>query len=208
MYQPRHFQESRPERWRELVAGWPLATLVVSTANGLVANHLPMLWDAASADAPQGRLRGHLARANPLWRQGDEVMALAIFQGPQGYISPSWYAGKAEHGRVVPTWNYAVVHLHGRLRFIDEADWLECLLVDLTDAHEAQRRQPWRVEDAPADYRSAQLRAIVGVQMQVERVEAKFKLSQNKNAADQAGVLAGLADSGRDPLLREWMQRD
>lgn len=207
MYQPRHFQEARPERWRELVARWPLASLVLATPDGLLANHLPLLWDPAD-DAGHGRLRGHLARANPLWHQGDGVSALAIFQGPQGYVSPSWYAGKAEHGRVVPTWNYAVVHLHGRLRFIEEAAWLERLLTDLTDAHEAPRAQPWRVEDAPADYRSAQLRAIVGVEMQVERIEAKFKLSQNKDAADRAGVLAGLAGSGQDLQLRDWMQQD
>ncbi len=215
MYQQAHFKEDRPELIRELVDHFPLATLVLHSAQGLQANHLPMLW---RGDALDGCLQGHIARANRIWQlpaadaaaeEASELPALAIFQAGDGYVSPSWYPSKRELGKVVPTWNYAVVHVHGRLRFIHDPAWLEGFLGTLTDRHEAQRAQPWHISDAPQDYRKAQYRAIVGLELQIERVEAKFKLSQNRSAADRAGVLAGLAEEGdaRALQLRAWMQR-
>ena len=202
MYQPRHFRQDQPQHWQSLVAQFPLATLVTVTSDGLLANHVPLLW----RDAPGGSLVGHVARANPLWQIADGQPALAIFQGPQGYVSPGWYPGKAEHGKVVPTWNYAVVHCHGRLQVHDDPDWLRALLQDLTDAHEGHRPQPWQVGEAPADYLAAQLRAIVGIELQIERVEAKFKLSQNKSAADLAGIQSGLTGAAASPSLADWMR--
>jgi transcriptional regulator len=212
MYQPQAFEEHRPELIRELVDQFPLATLVLHSPQGLQANHLPMLW---RGDALDGCLQGHIARANRIWqlpaaaKEASEMPALAIFQAGDGYVSPSWYPSKQVDGKVVPTWNYAVVHVHGRLRFIHDSVWLEAFLGTLTDRHEAQRAQPWHISDAPQDYRDAQYRAIVGLELQIERVEAKFKLSQNRSAADRAGVLAGLDDEGdvRTLQLQAWMQR-
>ncbi len=217
MYNPKHFQEHRPELIRMLVDRFPLATLVLHGQQGLEANHLPMLW---FGEGLTGSLQGHVARANRIWqlpgsiegvqaRSRSELPALAIFHAGEGYVSPSWYPSKQEDGKVVPTWNYAVVHVNGRLRFIHDPVWLEAFLGTLTDRHEAQRAQPWHISDAPQAYRDAQYPAIVGLELQIERVEAKFKLSQNRSAADRAGVLAGLAEDGdaRALQLRAWMQR-
>ncbi|KMM46861.1 transcriptional regulator [Cellulomonas sp. A375-1] len=158
--------------------GFPLATL------------LPVLWH-------DDRLVAHMARGNPQWRSIEPGMpGLAIVEGPQAYVSPSWYASKAEHGRVVPTWNYSAVHLRGRVTVHDDPDWLRDLLTRLTDAHEAHRAQPWAVTDAPEAFVTKQLRAIVGIELVVERVEGKAKLSQNRSDADQAGVVAGLRQDG------------
>ena len=217
MYNPTHFQEHRPQLIRELVDRHPLATLVLHGPDGLQANHVPMLWRGEGLD---GCLQGHIARANKIWQlpgagdadtdgESNDLPALAIFQAGEGYVSPSWYPSKREHGKVVPTWNYAVVHVHGRLRFIHDPAWLEAFLASLTDRHEAGRSQPWRVTDAPADYRQAQYRAIVGLELRIERIEAKFKLSQNRGTSDYAGVMAGLGDENRARALelRAWMQR-
>jgi transcriptional regulator len=217
MYSPKHFQEHRPELIRELVLSHPLATLVLNCEQGFQANHLPMLWQGEGLN---GVLQGHIARANRIWQlpsaaeagpnqTAADLPALAIFQAGEGYVSPGWYPSKHEHGKVVPTWNYAVVHVHGRLRFIHDPAWLESFLATLTDRNEAQRAHPWRITDAPEDYRQAQYRAIVGVELQIERVEAKFKLSQNRSASDYAGVVAGLANETevRAIELRAWMRR-
>ncbi|GEA83654.1 FMN-binding negative transcriptional regulator [Cellulomonas gelida] len=158
--------------------GFPLATL------------LPVLWH-------DDRLVAHMARGNPQWRSIEPGMpGLAIVEGPQAYVSPSWYASKTEHGRVVPTWNYSAVHLRGRVTVHDDPDWLRDLLTRLTDAHEAHRAQPWAVTDAPEAFVTKQLRAIVGIELVVERVEGKAKLSQNRSDADRAGVVAGLRQDG------------
>jgi transcriptional regulator len=191
MYQPAHFQQTDTAVWQTLVHTQPFATLVTPAGAGFTADHLPLEFDAAS-----NRLQGHVARANPLWREAQGREVLAIFHGPQAYITPAWYAAKQEHGKVVPTWNYAVVHLHGRLEAGGDTTWLRGLVERLTTRHEAARAQPWAVADAPADYIEQMLKAIVGIRIEVTRVEAKWKLSQNRSAADRAGVAQGLADGG------------
>jgi transcriptional regulator len=200
MYLPRHFEQNDRAALAALIREHPLATLVAQTSSGLTANHVPMLYDAEAG--PQGTLRGHLARANPLWRElqpGSE--ALAIFHGPQAYVSPSWYASKPEHGKVVPTWNYAVVHAHGPLVVIDDAAWLRELVATLTRAHEAARTPPWHVDDAPADYIAQMVKAIVGFEIPVARLVGKWKASQNRPPADREGVVEGLRAEGRDAAI-------
>lgn len=194
MYLPKHFEEPRTEVLHELVRQHPFAALVTRTAAGIEANHLPMEIDREPA--PFGTLVGHVARANPVWRETvADGEALAIFQGPQAYVSPGWYPTKAETGKVVPTWNYAVVHAYGRLRFIEDRDWLHALVERLTDRHEAGRPDPWQVTDAPAEFFEAMLRGIVGVELRIERLVGKWKLSQNRLPADREGVAAGLAEA-------------
>ena len=193
MYQPTHFAETRTETLHALIGAHPLATLVTQDSAGMLqADPIPLLIDAGPT--PLGTLRGHVARANPLWREtrGD-VDALAVFHGAQSYVSPGWYPGKAEHGKVVPTWNYVVVQARGRLRAIDDANWLRALVTRLTDRFEATMRQPWHVADAPADYIEQMLRAIVGIEIEVTSLVGKWKVSQNRSAADRAGVVAGLS---------------
>lgn len=204
MYSPSQFEESRITELRQLVAAHPLATLVVAGGGGLVADHVPMLWrDDGSA---LGVLVGHVARANPLWqRAGNEV--LAVFQGPQHYITPSWYATKREHGRVVPTWNYAVAHLHGELVAQDDQTWLRQLLRELTERHEQSRAEPWSIDDAPAEYFDPLLSAIVGIEIPVARIEGKFKLSQNQPAANIDGVVEGLDEAGDADAMEALMRR-
>jgi len=199
MYQPRHFAPPGADAMHGLMRSHPLATLVVHAGGGLLANHIPLLWQPAGG--PSGLLRGHVARANPLWRElgQDGLPALAVFQGPQAYVSPSWYPSKQQGGKVVPTWNYAVVHAHGRLRAVDDAAWLRGLVGALTAEHESGRQQPWSVEDAPPDYLDAMVAAIVGIEMTVERLEGKWKASQNQPQANRLGVQQGL---GEDPATR------
>ena len=191
MYLPKHFDETRTAVLLALVRAHPLASLVCHGPDGLLANHIPLLPDATLSV-----LRGHVARANPLWQQiGAGLPALAIFQGPQGYVSPALYPTKAINGQVVPTWNYAVLHVHGQLRAIDDARWVRALVEGLTAVHEAQRPQPWQLDDAPPAYAERMLAAVVGIELQVERVVGKFKLSQNRDPVDRAGVLQGLVET-------------
>ena len=211
MYLPSHFAEKRPEVLQALMRAHPLATIVAMTADGLVANHIPLMYfpepgtgASAAAGAPLlGRLQGHVARANPLWRETDtSVEVLAIFQGPQAYISPAWYPGKREHGKVVPTWNYAVVHARGTLRIIDDPAWVHGLVTRLTQEHEAPRPEPWAVTDAPADYIAKTLQAIVGIELQVTRLLGKWKTSGNQPAANRQGAAQALA-AGSTEAQRE-----
>ncbi len=192
MYLPKHFAQTDAEAMARLLAAHPLATLVWTSADGLTAEHVPMLFDRGAGDGEHGTLRGHVARANPIWRAAAATPVLAVFQGPQAYITPSWYTAKAEHGKVVPTWNYAVVHAHGTLRAIEDAAWLRALVARLTDRHEAPRAQRWEVDDAPADYITSMLAAIVGIEIPIERIQGKWKVSQNRSAADRAAVVDGL----------------
>lgn len=188
MYQPPAFREDRPEVLQALIRAHPLATLVTSGAGGLQANLLPFLLTDEG-----GALRAHLARANPQLadlREGGE--ALVIFQGPQAYVSPAFYASKAEHGKVVPTWNYAVVQVRGTPRVLDDAAWVREQIDDLTDSQEAGRAEPWAVGDAPDDFIAMQLRAIVGIEIPIASIEGKWKVSQNRSEADRQGVAAGL----------------
>ena len=194
MYLPAHFSEARSAVVQALVEQHPLAILVLSHADALVANHVPLRF---ATHSPAGELlQGHVARANPLWQMlAAEPRALAIFQGPQAYVSPSLYPGKARHGKVVPTWNYAVVHVHGRLRAIDDREWLRVLVTQQTVSQEQARAQPWQVSDAPPAYIDTMLGGIVGIELTVERIDGKYKLSQNRETADREGVIAGLSSS-------------
>ncbi len=192
MYQPRHFEQADPAQLQALMQAYPLAALVATHADGsLCADHVPLLYE--TVEGGQGVLRGHVARANPLWQQVPEgAPVLAIFQGPQAYVSPGWYASKQAHGKVVPTWNYAVVHAEARFRAVDDAVWLRAFLGRLTAQHEARRASPWRVEDAPAEFTGQLLQAIVGIELQVTRLVGKWKVSQNRPADDRQGVVEGL----------------
>jgi transcriptional regulator len=197
MYLPSHFEESRPAVLHELVRAHPLGLLVTQDAAGaLVANSVPFVLDADPAGGP-GILRAHVARANPLWRDTRaDVESLAVFQGEQAYISPSFYPSKAEHGKVVPTWNYVMVQARGTLRAVDDAAWLHAFVTRLTDRFEAPRARPWAVSDAPGDYIAAMLRGIVGIEIVLTALTGKWKVSQNRSAPDRDGVARGLADAG------------
>jgi transcriptional regulator len=192
MYTPPFNREDDEDELRRFVAdvrvGW-LVTSRVGTAP--TASFLPVLWRADTVVA-------HFAKANSHWREiEDRTPALLIVTGPDAYVSPNWYAAKAEHGKVVPTWNYSAVHLTGVARVHEDTEWLRAAVTDLTDHHEHQRDQPWHVTDAPATYIEGQLRGIVGIELTVTGVEGKVKLSQNRSDADREGVIAGLRTDGR-----------
>lgn len=187
MYLPKHFAENEPATLHRFMREFPLATVIVQSPDGLLANHLPLLLDSASTT-----LRGHVARANPLWQLPAESDVLAIFHGPQAYITPDWYPGKAEHGKAVPTWNYVVVHAHGRLRVIDDRVWLHELVSAQTASQESGRAHPWKVTDAPAAYIDTMLGAVVGIEIVIERLVGKSKISQNQTPANAQGVANGL----------------
>jgi len=199
MYRPAFFREDRIDILYGLIRAHPFAQLVTVGAQGLEANPLPMLIDPEAS--PNGTLRGHLARGNgqvAALREGAE--ALVIFQGPQAYISPAWYPGKAEHGKVVPTWNYVAVHAWGKPKVIDDPAWLRRLVGDLTDRHEHGRPNPWSVDDAPEDFIAAQLKAIVGIEIPIDRIEGKWKVSQNRSEPDRRGVVEGLRAAGDEVM--------
>jgi len=191
MYQPPHFREDRLEVQHALIRAHPLGLLVTTGTSGLLANPIPFVLD--DADSPLGTLRAHLARANPQWRDFDpEQEALVVFQGTDTYITPSWYETKRETGKVVPTWNYAIVQAYGRMQVKDDPAWLVRQVTAMTSAQEASRREPWAVSDAPAEFLTAQLKGIVGVEIEITRIEGKWKVSQNRPEADRRGVAEGL----------------
>lgn len=195
MYIPKPFEETKVEVMHELIRARPLATLVTLSSNGLNANHIPL--HLSEAPAPFGALWGHVARANPILadlENGGEV--LAVFQGPDAYITPSWYATKQQTGKVVPTWNYAAVHAYGYLRVMDDPVWLRAQLDALTAQSEAPFAEPWTVSDAPEDFIERLKGAIVGVEMVITRLQGKWKVSQNQPSQNQASVVAGLKASG------------
>ncbi|MGE5525492.1 MAG: FMN-binding negative transcriptional regulator [Rhodospirillaceae bacterium] len=195
MYMPSHFEQTRAEALHALIREYPLGALVTLRAGALNADHVPFDFDPTPA--PHGTLRGHVGRGNPIWRDaGSDREVLVIFQGPSGYITPSWYPSKKEHGKVVPTYNYAVVHAYGKLRAVDDRTWLRALVTRLTDRHEAHHSDPWHVTDAPGDYIDKMLAAIVGVEITVTRLLGKWKVSQNRTPVDQTGVVDGLKASG------------
>ena len=197
MYLPAHFEERRPEVLHELVRTHPLGLLVTLTDSGLKANSVPFFLDSDPTGGP-GVLRAHVARANPLWREARaDVEALVVFQGPQAYVSPGWYPSKAEHGKVVPTWNYVMVQARGTLRAIDDARWVHAFVTRLTDYHEAALPKPWAVTDAPADFVDTMTRAIVGIEITLSALTGKWKVSQNRSVADRAGVASGLRAAGQ-----------
>lgn len=197
MYVPKHFATT-DDQLAGLLTGPVAGDLITPTAQGLQATLLPWLHRPDSSGGP-GRLEGHLARNNPHWKLAPTGESLVILKGPDAYISPSWYASKAEHGRVVPTWNYLICHVHGELIIHDDVGWLDDLVRRLTDHHEALQPggdQPWSVDDAPQRFVNGQLRAIVGLELIISRIEAKAKLSQNRPAADVLGVINGLTARG------------
>jgi transcriptional regulator len=206
MYLPAHFEELRREVLQRLIEEHPLGTLVTFGADGLDANHLPFAIDPEPA--PLGTLRGHLARANPQWRSfAPEVDALVVFQGPGAYVSPALYPSKRETAKVVPTWNYVVVHARGPLRIVEDPESLRALVERLTDRHERERADPWKVTDAPADFIDKMLRAIVGLEIPLRSLAGKWKLGQNRPPADRDAVAQAM---GREPARRptslaEWM---
>ena len=197
MYVPSHFAESRVDVLHDLIRTHPFGALVVLASDGLDANHIPFEIDPEPA--PFGTLRAHVARANPVWRDfSSQVDALVMFQGAHAYISPAWYATKKEHGKVVPTWNYAVVHAHGPLRVIDDRNWLRQFVGKLTDRHEATRSDPWKVTDAPADFIDTMVAAIIGIEIPIAKLTGKWKVSQNRPEKDRAGVIEALVDLPSD----------
>jgi len=195
MYLPDMFREDRPNVLHEAVRTIGFATLIT---DGLEANHLPMLLQ----EGENGHvLRGHVARANPVWKTG-EGRALAIFLGPHAYVSPNWYPSKAETGKAVPTWNYITIHAKGHIGWISDADWLRAHVGALSAAHEAGRDVPWMISDAPANYIDTMLRGIVGFELAIKTLEGKWKLSQNRDAADHAGAREALRREGREDVAR------
>jgi transcriptional regulator len=198
MYVPDHFRPTAAEV-DGLLRHHGAVDLITVTARGLLATMLPMAWDepgSRNGIGSFGALLGHVARKNDQWREPAIGEAMAIVRGPDAYITPSWYATKREHGRVVPTWNYVVIHAYGRLVVHEEPAWLEANVRRLVEKHESARAEPWAVDDAPEAYIAGQLRAIVGVELLIDRLEAKSKLSQNRSEVDIAGVIDGLEADG------------
>jgi len=199
MYIPPAFAEDRPDELREIIRAASLPVLISDGASGLVATHLPLTLDGE-------RLIGHFAKANAHWKAFDPAReSLAIFLAVEGYVSPSWYATKAETGKVVPTWNYEAVHAYGRLEIFERPEDILPIVTKLTERYEGKRAKPWAVSDAPSDYIASQLKGIVGVVLHVSRLEGKRKLSQNKTKADREGVVTGLEHE--NPALAEAMKK-
>lgn len=201
MYQPPHFREDRIEVMQELMRAHPFATLVSVQEGRLAADHLPLVIFPELSE--KGTVRGHIAKADPLWkeREGLSATILAVFQGPQAYVTPSWYPSKKEHGKVVPTWNYAVVQAHGELVFHDDPVWLVEHLQEITQRQEEHRPAPWAVHDAPNDYMARQLKGIVGIEFVISQLEGKWKVSQNRNEQDRMGVQQSLLlEAGDDAV--------
>jgi transcriptional regulator len=193
MYQPPLFRETRPDVLHALIRAHPLGTLISSGEDGPIANPLPFVLD--SAVEPHGRLRVHLTKANPQWRvlaDNPGAPVLVVFQGVDGYITPSWYETKRETGKVVPTWNYAMVQVRGTARVIEDATRLAQQIGDLTGLHENKRQEPWAVSDAPDAYIQSQIKGIVGIEIDIAEISGKWKVSQNRPVADRAGVAQGL----------------
>ena len=193
MYLPAHFAEDRAEVLQALMREHPFATLVSKSGDSLAADHLPLQLSAEGTC-----LHGHVARANPLWRNAADSDVLAIFHGPQAYVTPSWYETKRADGKAVPTWNYVVVHARGRLRAIDDPAWLREQLETLVDRHESPLPEPWHIADAPSDYIGKMLAAIVGIEIAISDVSGKWKVSQNQPGVNRAGVVAGLRGQASD----------
>lgn len=207
MYNPPSFAEHDVGVMHAYIEAHPLGALVTSTPQGLFATHLPLVLDRTRG--AYGTLAGHLARANPHHElAGDGAEALVLLTGPDAYVTPAWYPSKAKHGKVVPTWNYVAVHAHGTLRFVREPGALRRHLEQLTAAHESPRPQPWSIDDAPAAYIDAMLGAIVGVEIEITRLEGKWKMSQNRPADDVQGVIDGLSasDDARERAMAELVR--
>lgn len=200
MYIPKHFEEPRVDVLHQLIRDRPLSTLVTLSSKGLNANHIPL--HLSLEPSPFGTLRGHVARANPIWSDiTNDVEVLAIFHGPETYVTPSWYPTKAETGKVVPTWNYTVAHAYGTLRVVDDPVWLRVHLGELTAHNEGVFPKPWQLDDAPPDFIEKLIGAIVGIEIVITRLVGKWKISQNQPAQNQAGIADGLRGSGRSDAM-------
>jgi transcriptional regulator len=200
MYIPRANQEDRIPVIHKLMQDQPFASLITMGTSGLFASHIPMMLEPDGT--PFGRLKCHISRANQQWKEfSPSIEALAIFSGPQHYITPSWYPEKLETAKVVPTWNYAVVHAYGHLKVIEDSEWLMAHLESLVNIHESSFAVPWKIEDAPADYVASLVKGIVGFEMVIERLEGKWKVSQNRSEQDRVGVAEGLADLNTEESL-------
>jgi len=191
MYIPRANAEDRPEVLRRMMAAHPLAAVVTMSASGLIASHIPLVHEDDGSEF--GVLKGHVSRANNQWKDLTHgIDALAIFAGPQHYISAGWYPGKHENGEEVPTWNYVVVHAYGPLQIVNDAAWMLSHLHSLTDTHESASPEPWKVSDAPASFIDTMMKGIIGFELPIRRLEGKWKVSQNRSERDRRGVVAGL----------------
>lgn len=209
MYVPAHFEVTDVNALQDVIVKHPLGTWIISNGTELIINHIPFLFDASRGN--QGVLIGHVARANPVWKQlGANAKSAVVFQAEQGYISPNWYPSKQEDPGVVPTWNYAVVHVHGRAKAIEDRHWLLEFVTALTNQHESHREYPWQVSDAPEEYIDKRLAGIVGIEIQIECMQGKFKLSQNRLTPDQQGVIVGLkfGDDAAAQALAKRMQQN
>jgi len=197
MYTPKDFIANNPVFLNAAMQQSGLATLITNTAAGLIATHLPLLLDEDRGE--HGTLIGHVSRANMQWRESDpNADALIIFSGPDTYVTPSWYPAKQDTGRVVPTWNYSAIHAYGRVEFFEDTERLRDIVTRLTNKFEAAFAKPWQVTDAPANYIDGQLKAIVGFEMPIARIEGKLKFNQNRSAADRGGVVQGLRELGQE----------
>ena len=210
MYQPPHFVETRQDVLHGLIRAHPLGLLISNGIDGPVANAIPFLLDAEAG--PNGRLRAHLAKANPQWRQladNPTSPVLVVFQGADAYVTPSWYETKRETGKVVPTWNYAIVQVRGTVKVIDDAEWIAQQITDLTLSQEGPRETPWAVTDAPPTFIQSQIKGIIGLELEIAEISGKWKVSQNRPVADRVGVAEGLEKqaAGTDDmalLVRSW----
>lgn len=199
MYQPVHFVEQDLQTLYALIRAHPLGLLISADADDLQANPVPFLLDTEAAE--KGVLRAHLARANPQWQHlQNGASALVVFQGTDGYVTPSWYQSKKDHGKVVPTWNYVCVQVRGKVSIKDDPDWLHSQLSDLTHQHEQTRPAAWSIGDAPADFIDMQKRAIIGLEIEISDIAGKWKVSQNRPAADKLGVAVGFSEGGDDEM--------
>jgi len=202
IYLPPHFEQTDATRVANLIATFPLATVITSGAEGLTANHIPLQLDPDRGE--HGSLQGHVARNNPMWQEpGTGTESLVIFQSPDAYISPNWYPSKQEHHRVVPTWNYAVVHVYGDLIFHDDEKWLRAVIGKLTRHAERDQSKPWFMGQAPQDFLREQLANIIGIELRINRMIGKWKMSQNRDDADRHNVIANLRES--DDPGKEWI---
>ena len=201
MYIPKHFEERDIGVLHALVRAHPLGAWVTHVDDMLQVNHIPFLVDSTRGE--HGTLVGHVARANAIWQSfSSDIESVVIFQGPQTYITPSWYASKREHGKVVPTWNYALVHAYGVPQAIEDKAWLLAHVTALSTFHESERTDPWSVFDAPADYIDTMLKSIVGIEIPITSIAGKWKTSQNKSRPDKLGTIAGLRERGDEAALK------
>jgi len=209
MYNPTAFKEEDLNRQHQLIRDHPLGLLISSAPDGLQASPLP--FHLVAEGSSLGRLQGHLARGNPHWKTLDGHDVLVVFQGGDAYVTPAWYRSKAEHGKVVPTWNYVMVQVHGVVRVIDDHEWLRSQITRLTRDHEGQRPEPWHVTDAPPSFIDAQINGIVGLEIEIQRIEGKWKVSQNRTDADRRSVAEGfeaIGDASMSRLVRTYIDRD